>query len=221
MKIADNFFIYLWNNPRENNCNSYLIDGKVPLLVDPGLEQRVNNLFERMLEDGFDPARIQVVIGTHCHPDHFTGSRKFVDTAAKVTISREEEKFMIEEGSRWYETHGQKTPDFPVDFYLGEGDLKLGKHEFEVILAPGHSPGSVCLYWERYKTLICGDVLFRESVGRVDLPGGNGGQLKQSIERLSKLKIDLVLPGHGPAIQGSANVQANFEMIKRNYFRMI
>ena len=221
MKIADNFFIYLWNNSRENNCNSYVIDGKVPLLVDPGLELRVDNLFERMRQDGFDPARIHVVIGTHCHPDHFTGSRKFVDTAAKVTISREEEKFMIEEGSRWYEGQGQKAPDFPVDFYLKEGDLNLGKHEFEVILAPGHSPGSVCLYWKKYKTLLCGDVIFRGSIGRVDLPGGNGGQLKQSIERLSKLKIDLVLPGHGPAIQGSANVQANFEMIKRNYFRMI
>jgi hydroxyacylglutathione hydrolase len=221
MKIADNFFIYLWNNPRENNCNSYVIDGKVPLLVDPGLEQRVDNLFERMRQDGFDPTRIQVVVGTHCHPDHFTGSQKFVDTPAKVAMSREEEKFMIEEGSRWYETHGKKAPEFPVDFYLKDGDLKLGKNEFEVILAPGHSPGSICLYWEKYKTLICGDVLFQGSIGRVDLPGGNGGQLKQSIEKLSKMKIDLVLPGHGPAIQGRSNVQANFELIKRNYFRMI
>lgn len=221
MKIADNFFIYLWNNPRENNCNSYLIDGKTPLLVDPGLEQRVDSLFERMRQDGFDPARIRVVIGTHCHPDHFTGSTKFVDSEARVAMSREEEKFMIEEGSRWYAAHGKKAPTFPVDFYLKEGDLKLGKHEFEVILAPGHSPGSLCIYWPKYKALICGDVIFRGGIGRVDLPGGNGGHLKQSIEKLSKLRIELILPGHGPAIQGSANVKANFEMIKRNYFGMI
>ena len=52
------------------------------------------------------------------------------------------------------------------------------------------------------ETLICGDVIFRGSIGRVDLPGGNGQQLKQSIEKLSKLKIDLILPGHGPSDSG-------------------
>ncbi len=220
MKIADNFFIYLWNNPKENNCNSYVIDGKVPVLIDPGLEQRVDNLFDRMREDGFDPNRIQVVIGTHCHPDHFTGSLRFAGSNVKVALSKEEEKFMIDEGSRWYASQDKDAPKFPVSFYLKEGDLKLGKHEFEVLLAPGHSPGSLCLYWPRNRTLICGDVIFRGSIGRVDLPGGNGQQLKQSVEKLSKLKIDLILPGHGPAIQGIANVKANFEMIK-NYFRMI
>ncbi len=220
MKIADNFFIYFWNNPKENNCNSYVIDGKVPVLIDPGLEQRVDNLFDRMREDGFDPNRIEVVIGTHCHPDHFTGSRRFAGSNVKVALSREEEKFMIDEGSRWYSSQGKDAPEFPVTFYLKEGDLKIGKHEFEVFLTPGHSPGSLSVYWPRNRTLICGDVIFRGSIGRVDLPGGNGQQLKQSIEKLSKLKVDLILPGHGPAIQGSANVEGNFQLI-RNYFRMM
>ncbi|MCX5874411.1 MAG: MBL fold metallo-hydrolase [Deltaproteobacteria bacterium] len=220
MKIADNFFVYFWNNPKENNCNSYVIDGKVPVLIDPGLEQRVDNLFDRMREDGFDPNRIQAVIGTHCHPDHFTGSKRFVDTDVKVALTREEEKFMIDEGSRWYAAQGKEAPPFEVTFYLKEGDLRLGKHEFEVFIAPGHSPGSLCLYWPKLKTLICGDVIFRGSIGRVDLPGGNAQQLKQSIEKLSKLKLELILPGHGPAIQGTANVQANFQMIE-SYFRTI
>ncbi|MGC8659221.1 MAG: MBL fold metallo-hydrolase [Desulfomonilaceae bacterium] len=220
MKIADNFFIYFWNNPRENNCNSYLIDGKVPVLIDPGLKQRTDSLFDRMREDGFDPKRIEVVIGTHCHPDHFTGSQRFADSNVKVALSREEEKFMIDEGARWYSSQGKDSPESPVSFYLKEGDLKIGKHEFQVFLTPGHSPGSLCFYWPKNRTLICGDVIFRGSIGRVDLPGGNSQQLKQSIDRLTQLKIDLILPGHGPAIQGSANVQANFQLIK-NYFRMM
>ena len=92
-------------------------------MIDPGLEQRVDNLFDRMREDGFDPNRIQVVIGTHCHPDHFTG---FDDSRGKckVALSREEEKFMIDEGSRWYASQGKETPKFPINFYLKEGDLK-------------------------------------------------------------------------------------------------
>lgn len=220
MKIADNFYIYLWNNPRENNCNSYVIDGKVPVLIDPGLENYVDNLFARMKEDGFDSTRIQAVIGTHCHPDHFTGASKFTGSKLKIALSREEEKFMIDEGSKWYASQNKQAPETPVNFYLKEGDLKLGKHEFEIFITPGHSPGSLCLYWTKFKTLICGDVIFRGSIGRVDLPGGNGRQLKESVERLSKLKIDLILPGHGPAIQGAANVQANFQMIK-SYFRSI
>ncbi len=220
MKIADNFYIYLWNNPRENNCNSYVIDGKVPLLIDPGLENHVDNLFNLMKEDGFDPSSIQAIIGTHCHPDHFTGASKFAGSKVKIALSREEEKFMIDEGSKWYASQNKQAPETPVNFYLKEGDLKLGKHEFEIFITPGHSPGSVCLYWTKFKTLICGDVIFRGSIGRVDLPGGNGRQLKESVERLSKLKIDLILPGHGPAIQGAANVQANFQMIK-SYLRSI
>jgi hydroxyacylglutathione hydrolase len=84
-----------------------------------------------------------------------------------------------------------------------------------VLLTPGHSPGSVSIYWPRLKVLIAGDVVFSQGVGRTDLPGGDAKLLKASIDRLSKLPVDLLIPGHGTAIQGTERVRRNFEFIKR------
>jgi hypothetical protein len=55
MKIAEHLYIYLWDDPRENNCNSIFIDGKTPVLIDPGLAHTVNSLFDRMRHDNVDP----------------------------------------------------------------------------------------------------------------------------------------------------------------------
>ena len=69
---------------------------------------------------------------------------------------------------------------------------------FELLETPGHTPGSVCLYWPEEKTLLAGDTLFRMGYGRTDLPGGNFGQLITSLERLFELPSDVrVYPGHG------------------------
>jgi len=74
-----------------------------------------------------------------------------------------------------------------LDFYLGEGDLEVGEHRFQILHTPGHSPGSVSVYWPERKALFTGDVLFPGGLGRTDLPGGNGAQLKESIRRLAEL----------------------------------
>jgi glyoxylase-like metal-dependent hydrolase (beta-lactamase superfamily II) len=96
--------------------------------------------------------------------------------------------------------------------------LNLGETEIELIPSPGHSPESVCYYLRNEKVLICGDVLFNQNTGRVDLPGGSAEQLKQSIERLSKLDVEYLLPGHMDIVTGAENVRRNFEFIKQNIF---
>jgi glyoxylase-like metal-dependent hydrolase (beta-lactamase superfamily II) len=217
MRVTEHLYVYLWSDQRENNCNSIVIDGKVPLLIDPGHAHRVNNLFDRMREDGFDPGKIKTVICTHAHPDHFEGTLVFQDRSVKIGMSREEERFVEETGKPMFLERGLNMPDFRVDYYLKDGDLTIGKHEFEVMLTPGHSPGSICIYWPRYRILFPGDVIFMQSIGRSDLPGGDETVLKQSIERLSKIPIELIIPGHGPAIQGAEQVAANFELIERTY----
>jgi hydroxyacylglutathione hydrolase len=218
MKVGEQLYIYLWNDNRENNCNSIFIDGKVPLLVDPGHLHRTSALFDRMKADGVDPARIRAVIATHAHPDHFEGSLAFKDHGVKIAISQREDKYVEEIGLPTYLQQGLTAPEYRVDFYLQEGDLLLGRHEFQIIFTPGHSPGSISIYWPRYKTLLPGDVVFMQSVGRSDFAGGDAKILKQSVERLAKLRVDLLVPGHGPAIQGRERVQSNFDFVKRMFF---
>jgi hydroxyacylglutathione hydrolase len=217
MRVAEHLYVYLWSDPKENNCNTVFLDGKVPVLIDPGHMQRMDQLFGRMRADGVDPARIKLVIATHAHPDHIEGIGAFGDSGIKVAISREEEHYVTQVLEAAYKSRAMPVPDYPVDFYLGEGDLVLGKHEFQVLLTPGHTPGGISLYWPRYKVLISGDVVFMQGIGRSDLPGGDAAVLRRSVERLSALSVELLIPGHGPAIQGMERVSANFQLIKRMY----
>jgi hydroxyacylglutathione hydrolase len=90
--------------------------------------------------------------------------------------------------------------------------------EIEFIEAPGHSPDCICFYLRQQKILICGDVLFDHNTGRVDLPGGNGEALKESIEMLSKLEIEYLLPGHMDVVEGTEKVADNFDFIRGNIF---
>jgi hydroxyacylglutathione hydrolase len=217
MRVTEHLYVYLWSDQKENNCNSVFIDGKVPLLIDPGHLHRTNQLFGRMHADGADPARIKVVIATHGHPDHLEGASAVGDDAVKVAMSREEEDYLEKTVSPVYKARGMDMIKYRTDFYLKEGDLTLGKHEFQVIATPGHTPGGISLYWPRFKVLISGDIVFFQGVGRSDLPGGDAAVLKQSVEKLATLSVELLIPGHGPALQGVERIRGNFDLIRRLY----
>ena len=88
----------------------------------------------------------------------------------------------------------------------------------DIIHTPGHSPGSVTLYWSREKALFTGDLVFKDGVGRTDLPGGDGTQLKESIKGLKNLDVEWLLSGHGEVIAGAENVKKNFETVESFYF---
>ncbi len=102
---------------------------------------------------------------------------------------------------------GMKFPQFTFDIELEEGPWKIGNEVLHVYKTPGHSPGSVCLYWESKKVLVCGDLIFKESVGRTDFPGGSSALLKESIERMKELDIEYLLPGHMDIVVGKSNVK--------------
>lgn len=199
----------------ENNCNSYYIGGEAPTLIDAGHRNCLDNLLSLMEKDGIDARGIKLVISTHAHPDHFEGSGAFVDNGAMMAIHEEEDKFLRGMGGRMFKMFGLEAPDLKIDFFLKEGNLLLGKNTFQIYHTPGHSPGSISIYWPEKKALITGDVVFNQGVGRTDFPGCDGKLLKKSIEKLSRLDVAYLLPGHGDIIVGEKKVADNYEFIEK------
>ncbi len=112
----------------------------------------------------------------------------------------------------------QPMPKIRIDFYLKEGELHLGKEIFKIYETPGHSPGSLSIHWPEKKALFTGDLIFYGGVGRTDFPEGNSRLLVQSIEKMSRLNVEIMLPGHGDVIVGRASVLQNFEYIRKNLY---
>jgi len=221
MKLKDDIYVYEWTSYLDNNCNSYYIGGGVQALIDPGLTSYVPDLLKQMLADGIQKEDIRYVINTHSHPDHFQGSEVFDQEKIKVGLHTKEIEFLKGVGGELYSLFGINVPRINVNFPLEEGDVVLGDQKFKVILAPGHSPGSIGLYWPAQKALFSGDVIFEQNIGRTDFPGGNGALLKKSIISFSELELELLFPGHMGIVNGRDKVQDNFNIVIQNVFPYI
>jgi len=233
VKLTEKFYCYVWEG-RGNNCNAILwpsvLRGDRPhVLVDPGHtrdelgEPCFDSLAQAMENDGFKMEDIGLVIATHSHPDHIEAAELVVGkNGALFTLSREEDEFYRTIGMSFFQMFGGKPPQVNPSFYLKEGDLSVGakddKVAVKVLLTPGHSPGSVCLYLEKDKILISGDVVFAGSIGRTDFPGGSPSLLQKSIDELSQLDVEYLVPGHstemGSIIAGKDKVKRNFYTVK-------
>jgi glyoxylase-like metal-dependent hydrolase (beta-lactamase superfamily II) len=218
MKLERDLYAYLWQSAYENNCNTYLIRGEVTVLIDPGHSRHIPNLFRQMEEDGISGEGIDLIIVTHSHPDHVEGLEAFKDRRIKIAMNQEEARYLQENGKLLFEMMGKPVPEFRVDFYLKEGELDLGKSTFHIYQTPGHSPGSLSIYWPERKALFTGDLVFNGGIGRTDFQGGNSKAIKDSIERMSRLDTELLLPGHGEMVAGKERVLQNFELIRQSFF---
>jgi len=187
-------------------------------VVDPGHRAFLPRLFQSMEADGIRAEDVTSVLLTHGHPDHMEGALALRAKGAKVGIHRDEEAFLQEVGPYFARMMGLEMPDLSFDFHLQEGDLSIGGERFRVLETPGHSPGSVSLYWEEPRALFSGDLIFAQGVGRTDFPGGDGALLKKSIRRCRELGAALLLPGHGETLNTAAEVERNFDTIERMYF---
>jgi hydroxyacylglutathione hydrolase len=217
MKILDDFYAYPWVSYQENNCNTIFIDGKVPILIDPGHTHLFDHVVQDMAKDGKSPESVQMILCTHGHPDHIEALDRF-DSSVVRCISKEEYAFLTNGYRDLYLGMGTKPPEKPFNVFLKDGTLQLGDKTFTVIFTPGHSPGGICLYWQEEKVLISGDTVFYMGVGRTDLYGGDANLLAKSIARLSKLDVEYLIPGHGDMVRGKKTIQKNFETIIKEFF---
>lgn len=214
MKLTKN--LYFFSEKGMMDCNTYVIKDKTSLLIDPGLTQFLPALIEEMHRDGIDPKDIKLIANTHLHGDHCWANDAFKKlSGAEILLHPVQKQFGQAAAVQTSQFFGVSAVEFKEDRLMDGDKLSLGETEFELIPSPGHSPDSVCYYCPKDKFLICGDVIFNQNTGRVDLPGGNADQLKASIERLSQLDIEYLLPGHMDIVVGSENVKNNFEFIKK------
>jgi len=169
---------------------------KEAIVVDPGDDlDEIRAVLEK------HGLRVKSIIVTHAHIDHVAGAAKLrAETGAAVYLNERDNMLldMLEVQAAWL---GMETPErTEVDMHAQDGTvLQLGSAEFQVRETPGHTPGSICIWIPQENKLVAGDTLFLDSVGRTDLPGGDGKKIIASIQgQLMNLPEEaVVIPGHG------------------------
>jgi hydroxyacylglutathione hydrolase len=180
-------------------CNCSVIGDETTrqaIVIDPGddIAEIVDILTRQAL-------KVKMIVITHAHIDHIGGAKKLRDLTGAPVYMHEDDSVLAQNLDIQASWLGVETPQNPgIDTPAREGDvLRAGAIEAHVLHTPGHTPGSLSLFFPFEKKLIAGDTLFRGSVGRTDLPGGDPRVIAESIkEKLYKLPEDtVVIPGHG------------------------
>jgi glyoxylase-like metal-dependent hydrolase (beta-lactamase superfamily II) len=221
MELAENLHAFFWTAPHANNCNTYLIDGPTRILIDPGHAAHFDHVLSGLDDLGLGLSDIGLVICTHAHPDHVEAATHFRENDTPVAFHRLEWELISSMASQIRSLFGLEPEDVAPDILLEQGDLSVAGTPLEIIHSPGHSPGSISIYWPEKKALFTGDAVFKAGLGRTDLPGGNGAQLKQSIQRLAAVDCAWLLPGHGDSIAGDEKVKRNFKHLEQVWFHYI
>jgi len=166
------------------------------VVVDPGDETAA--ILARLAKHGL---RVTAIIITHAHIDHIGGAARLkAATGAPVYMNADDQELYdhLDEQAGWL---GMATPSrTTVDVPIREGDsISPGGTEFRFLHTPGHTQGSVSVWIPAENKLVAGDTLFRDSIGRTDLPGGDYRQILRSIHTklLALPEETIVIPGHG------------------------
>ena len=181
--------------------NTYVVhDAKHVLIVDPAcyMQYEQQQLYRYIEDLRLKIADFQLtILATHGHLDHLWGAAWACEQWRTPVLLHEADMPLAKAMQAQYDLFGVRAEakPFPMEAI---SNVKFQISNISILSTPGHTPGSICLYWPEEKKLLSGDTLFRMGYGRTDLPGGNMGQLIQSLEQLFALPADVqVFPGHG------------------------
>jgi len=181
-------------------CNCSIVGDETTheaIVIDPG-----DDIADILAVIAKHNLRVKQIVVTHAHIDHVGGAMKLrAATGAPILLNQNDSALlkMLDIQASWL---GMESPGkVEIDHSVGESDrVQTGSLIAEVLHTPGHTEGSICLYFEAEKKLIAGDTLFAGSIGRTDLPGGSFDKIIRSLHEKVLMLPDesIVVPGHGP-----------------------
>ena len=188
-------------NPFAENTYIVFDDTKEAIIFDPGCNSanEKQKIVEYFNKSGLKPVKI---INTHCHIDHILGVDFLKETYGIKFYASKDDEYVLDiavDSAKMYGLNFDKVP--VIDHYISELDeITFGNSSLKILEVPGHSKGHLAFYSEKDKFVVTGDVLFKDSIGRTDLPGGNLDILMNSIfKKIIPLGDEfVVLAGHGP-----------------------
>jgi hydroxyacylglutathione hydrolase len=189
------------NNPFQENTYIVYDETGECAIIDPGMDNAAeqNAVVNFIKDNNLKPV---LLLNTHCHIDHVLGNKFVFDMYGLKPQFNKGELPVLEAVVGYAPQFGIRYETSPIpDTFLGEtGTISFGNTTLSLIYAPGHSPASLCFYDEEANLVIGGDVLFRGSIGRTDLPGGDFQTLINNIEQklLNLPDTCTIYPGHGP-----------------------
>ncbi len=214
-KISPQIFAFI---SESNGSNCFLLKGKKHLaLIDSSTPDNRLAIIEWLSSLDLKPTGITLILHTHCHADHFGNDKEFPN--AKIAMHPNDASAINRQDNDVTCAHLFLGVHFPKvsESFSAKKSIDLGGIKLRVLETPGHTSGGVCFFLEKEKILFSGDTLFAGSIGRTDLPGGDPELLQESLLLLSRLKIKLLLPGHGQLLKGEKenrrNINAALKML--------
>src|SRR5476651_2738275 len=189
------------NNPYQENTYIVYDETGECAIIDPGMYTAAeqNAVVNFIKENHLRPV---LLLNTHCHIDHVLGNKFVLEHYGLKPKFHAGELPVLEAVVAYAPAMGIRydVSPLPEEYLPEQGTAGFGNTQLDLVFAPGHSPAHLCYYDKKDNILIGGDVLFRSSIGRTDLPGGSFKQLVDNIEeKLFTLPDDCrVYPGHGP-----------------------